>query len=145
MAKNLTVVFRDVNGQTGRTRFWCNNEAEAALALQNLKNLSNAQVVGAYMAQPIDISSLAGNTASNGNVETARAKAKVRMRGADSGSVAAKIAYVTFEIPAPLGSLINGLVGDPANNLLTPFINKVHSTSGVTMTAIDKVFYARAR
>jgi hypothetical protein len=145
MAKKLTVGFRDINGVYAATHFWCNNEAEALLCLQNLANLSNAQIINATMAETVDITGLASNAAAAANNESARTKAKIKMRGADAGSVADPFGHVTVSIPAPIGSLINGINGDITNAAYNDIKAHAVSASGVSMTEVTRVYYARAR
>jgi hypothetical protein len=143
LARKLTVSFQDVNGIFAATHFWCNDLVTAIAAMQSLANLSNAQIVGGYLAQPIDLAGVTGNTASNANVETARTKAIISLSGADLGSVAAPRQSMRIAVPAPVGSIINGINGDPAGALVTPFIGKTTTNSGVLTDRIDRVYYSK--
>lgn len=143
MARILHVTLRDVNGVTSGTHFWCNDLVTAIAACQSIANLSNAQIVGAYLSEPLDLTQISNNNTSNNNVETLKTRAIVRLSGPDPGSVANPRSYCRVTIPAPVGSIINGLTGDPAGALVTPFIGKVLTLSDVTTDRIDKVYYGK--
>jgi len=143
MARILHITIKDINGLTSGTHFWCNDLVTAVAACQSIANLSNGQIVGAYLAEPLDITQIPSNTTSNNNVETIKTRAVVRLSGPDPGSVASPRSYCRVTIPAPVGSIINGLTGDPAGALVTPFIGKVLTPSDVTTDKIEKVYYGR--
>lgn len=141
MAELLTIGFKDINGISATTKFWCNTAIEAALALQNAANLSNAQIVYAGLTKPLDLTAVAANVASNANVETAKTKLVLSLFGPDAGSVARKEAKCFLRIPAPDGTLLNGNVFDAAR--LNPLIPLILSHTGVAMTGIRKVRYEK--
>jgi len=146
MAQKLNVHLTDINGETSGTKFWCNDVPTAILALQNIANLSNAQITSAYMTQPL---SLTGYTlkanALAANVETALNRVKVHMSGADVGSVANPRDDAILGIPAPIGDLVNGLEGSPTDARLTPLIGVIMTAADVTTDRIDRVFYSRGK
>lgn len=145
MAQKLTVNFKDVNGEGSRTQFWCNDTPTAVQAAQALSNLSNAQIVSAYLTRDLDISEIPNNTAVAANVETVYSKAKVRFSGPDEGSVSAPRLEATLSIPAPVGTIINGETGLTSQVLLQPFVGLIATYNGLATDRIDKVYYSRSR
>jgi hypothetical protein len=145
MADLLFVEFRDINGMVASTSFYLNDPADAGAMLTALKAASNALITRAELRESVPIVTLINNTATNNNVETARTKAKVRMRGADAGSPAAPFAFVTLGIPAPIGALINGPFGDNTNTDVNDLMSHVLSQTGVQMSTVQKIYYAKSR
>ena len=145
MAQELSVNFKDVNGDRGGTRFWCNDVPTAQGAIQALANLSNAQVVAAWMSLPVDLGSIANlkTAAVAANNETVYTNAKILLSGNDAGSVAAKRGYAEINIPAPIGALINGLEGNPNDPLAQAFVGKIITRHNVTTDRVDSVKYSK--
>lgn len=146
MASFLTVNFKDINGQSSHTSFWCNDTLTAVGAVQALANLSNAQVVSAYLTSELDVTLIDPNTAVAANIENAGSKAKARLRAPDGGSVAAPNQYVTVSVPAPKGEIINatGQPNDP-NGLMAAFVGVVQSNTGLATTEITHVYYSHSK
>lgn len=145
MAFYSVVTLKDINGLKANVGFWTGSKVDGSAAILALGNASNAGIFRATISTPIPLQALTNNTAAAANVETVRTKAKVRMRGADAGSLASPFAYVTIGIPAPIGTLINGLEGDTQNADLQNLVGKVLSTSGVTMSVVQSVKYSRGK
>lgn len=146
MASLLTVNFKDVNGKGSNTKFWCNDTPTAIGAVQALANLSNAQIVSAYLTDELDIGDIDPNAAVAANIETVYEKAKARLKAPDGSSVAAPNQFVIVSVPAPLGAIINaeGTSMDP-DGLMAAFIGVVQSNTGLTTTEIDHVYYSRSK
>lgn len=146
MASLLTVNFKDVNGLGSSTRFWCNDTPTAIGAVQALANLSNAQIVSAYLTDELDVSEIDPNESVAANIETVYEKAKARLKAPDGGSVAAPNQYVIVSVPAPVGSIINadGTANDP-DGLMTAFVGLVQSNTGLATTQIEHVYYSRSK
>lgn len=144
MADKLTVNFQDVNGQNSNTKFYVDS-ADAGSALQSLANLSNAQIVSAYLTTPLDLTTIDPNTPAAANVETVKEKIKVRLEAAAGGGGAA-FQYALAAIPAPLGSMINaeGEAQDP-DGLATALVGLVQTNTGLVTTAINHIYYSRSR
>jgi hypothetical protein len=145
MGQLLTINVVDVNGINSKTQFWCNDTLNAVGAVQAVANLSNAQVVSAYLTQEVDISSISNNNAVAANVETATEKAKVRLSGQDGSSAGATRLTATISIPAPVGTIINAQTGAVDGALVTPFVGKVTTYNGLTTDRVDKVYYSKSR
>jgi hypothetical protein len=141
----LKTTFEDVNGLTAVTGFFIDSDADAPDILAALKAASNAKIIKAEFQIPIEIQTLLLNNAVAANIETCRSKMHIRMRGADTGSVARPFAYATISIPAPIGTVINGLTGDVTNADVDGVKSHVLSASGVTMSTVEKIWYGRAR
>lgn len=145
MAEHLTVIFNDVNGDVGRTSFWCNDALTAVGAIQALANLSNAQVVRATFSKEIALGPLnLKNAAVAANVETVGTKAKLHLSGPDAGSVAKPRDDVTISIPAPIGTLINGANQAPPSTL-TPIVALIQSDADVAMDRVERLYYSKSR
>jgi hypothetical protein len=144
MGQLLTVGFKDVNGLSSRTQFWCNDAITALGAVQALANLSNAQIIGAFLTRELDISTIAANNAVAANIETVNEKAKVRLSGPDAGSAGAPRLGVVVSIPAPVGTIINA-PGEAAAALAAFLVNKVSHSSDVVMDTIERIYYSRSK
>lgn len=145
MAFLLEIDFRDVNGKTASRSCYINQESDAPLVVKMFDDCSNALITAARILTPVPLQLITGNSATNDNVETAKTKAKVKLRGADAGSLAQPFDYVTISIPAPIGTLINGQSGDVSNSELQSLKTKVLSRAGVQMDTIEKVYYSRGK
>jgi hypothetical protein len=145
MSKYLKATLEDVNKLQATTGFFVPDDATAMTALAAIKAASNAKIIKAELQTPIALQFLLSNNAIAANIETCRAKAHIRFRGADTGSTARPFAYVTVSIPAPKGTLINGLTGDTSNADADGLKSHVLSSTGVTMTVVEKIWYGRAR
>lgn len=145
MAFLLEVDFRDVNGEVSSTSVYVATRADGLAVIQQLDVRTNALITGARLVTPIPLQTIINNDAVAANVETARTKAKIRLRGFDTGSLANPLAHATIGVPAPIGTLINGLSGDNTNADAVGLASHVLSASGVQMTAVEKIYYSRGR
>jgi hypothetical protein len=145
MGQLCTINVVDVNGVGSKTNFWTNDPISALGAAQSIANLSNAQVVSCYLTREVDISGLANNNAVAANVETVREKAKIRLSGPDSESAGALRLTTTISIPAPVGTIIDGVTGAVNGALVTPFVGKVTTYNGLVTDTVDKVYYSKSR
>ena len=148
MAQLLTVSYLDVNGESGSNRFYIDAAADAATVCADLKALTNCQITEANILSPVDISTLANNTAPTAaNVESALFKASVTLEGPQVGAggtnTGAPNARVTIQIPAPVGDLVNGMTGNPKDPRLTALLGKIVSNHGDAMTSVRSVKYVR--
>lgn len=143
MAEKLAVTLIDINGETGTTDCWVGNALAAIQVCQKIADLSNAQVVGAFLTSQIDITGIPDNVAVATNIETVTTKLKVIMSGVDVGSTTTGRGKKFLNIPAPVGTIYNGdVAAAKVNPLLTAFIPLVKSASDVTMDRIDNVMYS---
>lgn len=133
----------DINGEKASTGAWVADAAAADDYLVALKNASNAYISKAWLSTPVPLTTITNNDAVAENVETVRSKVQVKMRGADTGSAAEPFARVTVQIPAPIGSLINGATGDVSNAELQSLKTKVLSRTGVQMSVVERIQYSR--
>lgn len=145
MANLLKLEWLDINQEKATSDIWVPSEADGVTLVGLLAGLSNAQILRANIVTPIALQLVINNDAVSANVETARAKAKIRMRGADAGSVADPFDYVTVSIPAPIGTLINGKTGDVTNADVDGLKSHVLSASGVTMSTVESITYSKGR
>lgn len=145
MGQKLTINVKDVNGLNSKTDFWVNDTLAALGAVQSVANLSNAAVVSAFLTKDVDLSPVLNNVASASNIETVTEKAKIRLSGADGGSAGATRLTVTISVPAPVGSIIDGITGAINGGLVTPFVGKVTTYNGLQTDTVDKVYYSRSR
>lgn len=143
MAFLVKHTWKDAQGLEIELQDWVGTEAEASTLLQTLDAASNALLVKAELHTPVPLQTIINNDATNNNVETAAAKAVVTFRGADAGSLAQPFDEVTLEIPAPIGTLINGLTGDASNADLLALAGEILSEHGVTMSSISAIKYKR--
>lgn len=146
MAQEMTVSYKDAQTLPARNQFWVNDALTGFSALQHLANVSNAQIVSAYLKKPVVTTGFTLKPAPlAANNETVNTRAKVRMEGNDAGSVANPVATTLLSIPAPVGDLINGLTGNNNDARLIPLIAIVRADSDVAMQRITKVYYEKAR
>jgi len=145
MALLISSFWRDVNGEEVELGFWVADLAGAQTALEHIDAVSNAKLIRADVSTPVPLQTIINNDAAAANVETARCKAKIKMRGADTGSLAAPFDEATVSIPAPIGTLINGKSGDPTNADVVGLVSHVLSDSGVQMTSVKSITYSRGR
>lgn len=133
----------DINGERITLTTWVNAEADAQTLLEKIDAASNAVLIEAHISTPIPLQALTNNDAVAANNESAATKAVVTFRGADAGSLAKPFDEVTIGIPAPIGSLINGLSGDVTNADLVALAGLIVSEHGVTMSSVSKLKYKR--
>lgn len=143
MAFLLDVVFQDINQLQSRSSMWIANDTDAPSVLTALKAASNAKIVKASLSTPVPLTTITNNDATAANVETATCKAILAMRGADAGSSGEPFAHARVGIPAPIGTLINGLSGDITNAEAQSLMTKVLSKTGVQMAVIESIKYSR--
>lgn len=143
MSVYVTLVMQDINSEKSTVGAWVADAAAALTYAQAIKAASNAYIVEGFISTPVAIGGLASNVASATNVETVRSKAMVKMRGINGDSTAEPFSHVTVQIPAPLGTLINGLTGDPTQADLVALMGKVKSNTGVQMTVVERIQYSR--
>lgn len=143
MAFLLDVTFQDVNQLESKSSMWVNTEADVPSVLVALKAASNAKILKATLSTPVPLISITNNDAVEANVETATSKAIIQMRGADAGSSGEPFAHARIGIPAPIGSLINGLSGDINNAEVQSLKTKVLSKTGVQMDVVESIRYNR--
>lgn len=145
MAFLLELSFRDVNGLVADRTCYINQESDAPAVIKDFDDCTNALITSARILTPVPLQTITGNNATNDNVETAKCKAKISLRGADAGSLADPFATAHISIPAPIGSLINGKSGDVTNGALQSLKTKVLSKNGVQMDTVTKVTYSKGR
>jgi hypothetical protein len=143
MAYLLDVTFQDVNQLESKSSMWVNVETDVAAVLTALKAASNAKILKASLSTPVPLIAITNNDAVSANVETATSKAIIQMRGADAGSSGEPFAHARIGIPAPIGSLINGLSGDVTNAEVQSLKSKVLSKTGVQMDTVESIKYSR--
>lgn len=142
MAGLVTIEWIDVNGIHARNSLYTPDVVGALGVVTHLKALSNARVLSALFSIPLDLTTLPGNTAVAANVETARAKAAVTM-SADPAAAGLPRPKVNFEIPAPIGALINGLTGDKTNTDILALLSDIVTNRGETLNLVDNIIYSR--
>lgn len=143
MSVYVTLVMQDINDEKSTVGAWVANAAAAVVYAQAIKLASNAYIVEGFISTPVAIAGLSSNVATATNVETVRSKAMVKMRGLNADSTAEPFSHVTVQIPAPLGTLINGLTGDPTQADLTTLMGVVKSNTGVEMQVVERIQYSR--
>jgi hypothetical protein len=143
MAYLLDVTFQDINQLESKSSMWVNVETDVAAVLTALKAASNAKILKASLSTPVPLIAITNNDAVSANVETATSKAIIQMRGADAGSSGEPFAHARIGIPAPIGSLINGLSGDVTNAEVQSLKSKVLSKTGVQMDTVESIKYSR--
>jgi hypothetical protein len=143
MAYLLDVTFQDVNQLQSKSSMWVEAETDVASVLAALKAASNAKIVKATLSTPVPLVSITNNDAVSANVETATSKAVIQMRGADAASSGEPFAHARIGIPAPIGTLINGLSGDVTLAEVQSLKSKVLSKSGVQMDTVESIRYNR--
>lgn len=137
-----TYTWIDVNGLGASNRVWTTDDASAAALAAALKKLSNARLKGAAISTPVDISGIAPNAAAAANLETARAKMVITL-SAPAVSDGGPRQTVTIQVPAPVGTYINGLTGDTQNVDIQALVGVVLTQAGTATTAVDRVAYAK--
>lgn len=142
MAVEVTISYLDVNGDGATNKYASTDAASAAASIAKFKALTNAKIIEASYSTPIDISGLTGNTAAAANLETVKAKVAITMSG-PKPTGATRRPSVTLQIPAPLGSLVNGATGDTSNALITTLLSSVLSSRGETLDTVERVAYVR--
>jgi hypothetical protein len=142
MAGEAELSYVDVNGITAANRFVVDDEAAAAAALALFKKLTNARITRARFSTPVDVSGVPANAAAAANVETARAKMIITLSAppADAGLPRQT---VTLQIPAPVGTYINGLTGDPTNADIVALLGVVRTSTGAVCDKVEKVAYGK--
>lgn len=143
MAYLLDVTFQDINQLESKSSMWVNVETDVTAVIAALKAASNAKILRATLSTPVPLIAITNNTAAAANVETATSKAVIQMRGADAGSSGEPFAHARVGIPAPIGTLINGLTGDINNAEAQSLMTKVLSKTGVQMDVIETIKYSR--
>jgi hypothetical protein len=131
-----------VNGIHAKNQIFVADVVGALGAAVHLKALSNARIVSAMFSVPLDLTTLTGNVAVAANVETARAKAVVTM-SANQAGVGLPRPTVSFQIPAPIGTFINGLTGDKTNADVIALLTDIVTNRGETLTLIDNIVYGK--
>src|SRR4051812_2202105 len=127
MAFLLDVTFQDINQLESRSSMWVDTEENVQAVLDALKLASNAKITKASLSTPVPLVTITNNDAVAANVETATQKAIIQMRGADAASSGEPFAHARIGIPAPIGSLINGLSGDVTDAEVQSLKSKVLS------------------
>lgn len=143
MAYLLDVTFQDVNQLESRSSMWVGVETDVQAVLDALKLASNAKIIKATLSTPVPLVTITNNDAVASNVETATSKAIIQMRGADAASSGEPFAHARIGIPAPIGTLINGLSGDVTNAEVQSLKSKVLSKTGVQMDTVESIRYSR--
>lgn len=142
MAVEGNFSWQDVNGIPATNRFWLEDGAAASAMAITIKKLSNAKLKGVSYSTPVDISGLAANNAVAANVETARAKMAITLSAPPLGAGLPR-QTVTIQIPAPVGTYINGLTGDPNNADIQALVGVVLTQAGTPTDAVDRVAYVK--
>lgn len=132
----------DVNGLGASNRLWAADDAGVASLAALLKKLSNARLKSASVSTQVDISGIAANAAAAANNETARAKMVITL-SAPSVSDGGPRQTVTVQVPAPVGTYINGLTGDINNADIQALVGVVLTQAGTATDRIDRVAYAK--
>jgi hypothetical protein len=143
MAFLLDVTFQDINQLESRSSMWVDTEENVQAVLDALKLASNAKITKASLSTPVPLVTITNNDAVAANVETATQKAIIQMRGADAASSGEPFAHARIGIPAPIGSLINGLSGDVTDAEVQSLKSKVLSKTGVQMDTVESIRYSR--
>jgi hypothetical protein len=143
MAYLLEVTFQDVNQLESKSSMWVNVETDVTAVINACKLASNAKITKATLSTPVPMLEITNNDAVAQNVETATSKAIISMRGADAGSSGEPFAHVRIGIPAPIGTLVNGLSGDVTAAEVQSLKSKVLSKTGVQMDVVESIKYAR--
>lgn len=142
MAVGLEISYLDVNGVPATNRLSIDAAANAAAVAALLKALTNAKIVSANILTPVDISGLAGNAAAAANVESAKFKMAISLTGPIPAGATRRPGTI-IQVPAPLGTLINGTSGDPANAAFTALLTHVQTNRGETLDTVKSVNYVR--
>lgn len=142
MAGEAELSYVDVNGIPASNRFVVDDAAAAATSLALFKKLTNSRIKAARFSTPVDVSGVAANVAAAANVETARAKMIITL-SAPPADVGLARQTVTLQIPAPVGTYINGLTGDPTNADIVALLGVVRTSTGAVCDKVEKVAYAK--
>lgn len=142
MAVLCTISYVDAQGQNATNEASVADAAGALALAIALKKLTNCQIVSVSVQTPVDISSIPSNTASAANVESALFKMVLSFSAAPPAG-ATRRPTTTLQVPAPVGSYVNGLTGDPNNADIVAVRDLLKSSQGVQMTKVDKVAYVR--
>lgn len=142
MAVEAAISWLDVNGQGASNRMWVADGAAATGLALLLKPLSNAKMKGASYSTPLDISGIDPNAAVAANVETARTKMAITLSAPPLGAGLPR-QTVTIQIPAPVGTYINGLTGDTQNADIQALVGVVLTSAGTPTDAVDRVAYVK--
>lgn len=142
MAGLATLDWEDVNGVSASNSIYVADAAGGASLADALKTLSNARITNGNFVQPLDLSGVDPNTAAAANVETARAKMVITLSG-DPPAAGLPRPTVTIQVPAPKGTYVNGLEGDPTNADIVALLAIVKSNRGETMNKVERVAYAK--
>lgn len=142
MSVLLTISYQDINGVGSTNSFTVADNAAAVASCAAIKKLTNCKIMSAALATPVDISGVANNNAAANNVESAKFKMAVHLSANPPAGATARPG-VTLKIPAPVGTYINGLTGDPANPDIVALLATVQSNRGEAMTKVDKVLYVK--
>lgn len=140
MAVEMSVSYLDINGVSAKNVFAADDDAAAAALIPLLDALTNAKINAASYATPLDVSGTSAASATN--VESAKFKMAITMSGPIPAGGTQR-PRVTLQIPAPLGTLINGLSGDPTNAAFTALLPYVVTNRGETLDRVDSVNYVR--
>lgn len=142
MSVEVVVSWLDAQGSTASNTFTSADAAAALSAVTLLKLLSNAKIIAANYSTPLDLTGIAANNAVAANVESAKFKMAVQLSGDKPANATARPG-VKLLVPAPVGSLINGLTGDPTNAAFTNLLAQIQSNRGETLNRVDRVAYVR--
>lgn len=141
-AAEVSISYMDVNGLGASNRFWVADDGDAAGLPALLKKLTNAQIKNASYATPIDISGLASNNAVAANNESAEFKMAITFSAPPLGAGLPR-QTVTIQIPAPVGSYVNGQTGDPNNADIQALVGLISTRAGTPTNQVDRVAYVR--
>lgn len=142
MSVEVAVSWLDAQGESATNTYTVDDAAAALASVILLKALSNAKILAATYSTPIDLATVPSNNAVAANVESAKFKMAVQLSGDKPANATARPG-VKLLIPAPLGSLINGLSGDPTNAAFTALLAQIRSNRGETLNKVDRVAYVR--
>lgn len=141
MAGQASFSWEDINGLNADNRTYTNSAADAASLAAALKKLSNAKIIGSNFVSDVDLSAVPANNAVGANNETVRAKMSITMSGDPPGANLPRV-KVTLRIPAPVGTYINGIEGDPNNADIQALLAYVKTNRGETLDTVDSVIYS---
>lgn len=142
MAVGLEVSYIDVNGVPATNRLSIDAAANAATVAQQLKQLTNCKIVAANILTPVDISGLTSNTASATNNESAKFKMAISLTGPIPAGATRRPGTI-IQVPAPVGTLINGASGDPTLAAFTALLAHVTTNRGEVLDTVKSVNYIR--
>lgn len=140
MAQILEVSYLDAQGVVRTGEYTVADLESAEFLLPKLKKLTNCKIQSANLIQPVPLDGITSNVAVAANVESAKFKMGISMTGPRAvGATAAP--SVNIQIPAPVGTYINGLSGDPTNADITTLLAEILSNRGETLDTVRKVSY----